>query len=391
MIIGFDKTATKQKLDRIYFFNKMYGVDTFEEIVNNFKSEYSDLKNNKNALDKVMELYRKYHFSIMYLYTGASIKKNMTAYRNAINEEGGIWKKLALESFYVPELYTILPDKTTELTEHGKKWNITYVNSLLREIKSESTPKQKKDIEEIELILQGESFKSQIIESEEVNEETETATSKNLKKIIKATKKILDADETEFKSLTRMKKNQNIEQVRAYYIVILNGLTGGRRLSEQLAKSEVIEIEGEFYHNGILKKKGDENLVKLNLLDLSIEDYKKYQKQLRKFASKKVKEKTGKTLKQVTLKELNLIFDKVFNNAVSRISPRLSDLYIPNVHELRHLYTIEHEERYVKANPQLRKLEQGQFERALKSFRYEILGHEERRDTTKTYTTTKSK
>jgi len=328
-----------KKNDRAYFFNKLYGVETLEEVTRQFKSEYSIIKNNKKALDKIEELYKKYHFSAFYLYSATTIKSNFTAYRNVIKEEGGIWKDTMLNFFYVPNLYGAIADKT----------------------------------------------------GEKIEKKTQTSSELNFKETIKKITSLLGLKEKDFRNKIDAKSNQSTEQLRAYYIVILMGLTGGRRLSEKLAKSKIIEKDGEFYHDGILKKKGDKNLVKVNLLDLPIEDYIKYQKELKKYTLKRIKEKTGKTLKTVTEKDLNLIFDKVFNNAVKRISPTLTGVLIPNVHELRHLYTIEHQERFIEANPYLMDMGTEKREKALKSFRYEILGHQEKKDTSKTYATTKSK
>jgi len=82
---------------------------------------------------------------------------------------------------------------------------------------------------------------------------------------------------------------------------------------------------------------------------------------------------------------LEIIFGRVYNNAVIRISGKK----VPNIHELRHFYTIEHQEQYIRNNPHLRDLNQSDLEVVLKNVRYTVLAHELGIDTTATYVTIK--
>jgi len=377
---------TLQQRERNYFFNKMYGVGTLKEISQAFKKDYAEVKNSKKDYDKVVSLYGQYYFAITFLYSAHNIKTNLSLFRNIIKKEGGIWEETALKSFTIPFLSNALIEKKTDEETKTVEINIENIKASLKELTHKTTSKS---IKEINKILDKKEF-SELVKQEQTTAEAKedeviTSSDLNFKATVKQLKEIVSLTDREFKGVAKVKANQDINQVRAYYLSLLVGLTGGRRFSEDMAKSSIVKKSGEYYHDGILKKKGHDNLVKCNILDLTVTEYKKYQKQLQKFTQDRIETAKGKTLKTVSIDEINSIFARVFNNAVKRISANYFNMEIPKVHALRHLYAIEQQKRHIEDNPHLLDLSQSELYSYMVSFRRDILGHEEKPDSSKTY------
>jgi hypothetical protein len=171
-----------------------------------------------------------------------------------------------------------------------------------------------------------------------------------------------------------VRPNQDEKQVRSYHIAYLLGLTGGRRFAEILKTATIKKSGKKYSYSGILKKdKNDKTVIEVNLIGLTIDEYKAYNKELRTHLNKKLRATKKSTLKATTEAQINTLFSKVYNNAVKRISGDK----VPNFHELRHHYTIEGTTLFKRT---------GESDRET---RYRILGHAVKSDSTRTYATTK--
>jgi ribosomal protein S13 len=299
-------------------FKTVYGVETIKEVSEQFRLEYRKLKNKKNAFDEVSSLFQKYVLAITFMYSIPSIKNNLGIFRKIINQEGGIWKESVKSTFYIFDVYKAVTTKTAQKIETKE------------EVKKDLEINVKLEIEKIKNILSTKSY--------------------------------------------HVARNQNVEQVRSYYLAYILGLSTGRRFTE-IFKTVNIRKKGKKYiFNGILKKdKNQKNEVEANILYLSVDEVKEYMKELRKYINTKLKTTKKKTLKETSEEEINTIFSKVYNNAVKRIT----EGKIPNFHELRHYYTIEGTKVFKKENESDRDV------------RYRILGHHIKEDTTRTYKTIK--
>jgi len=271
-------------------FLTVYGVETIKEVSEQFRAEYTKLKNKKNGFDDVSSLFQKYVLSITFLYSTTSIKNNLGIFRKVVNQEGGIWKETAKSSFYIFDIYKAVSASTSE----------------------------------------------KLAEKEEEDKEL----SLNVKEEILNVKELLSS------RTYKVARNQKEDQVRSYYIAYILGLATGRRFTEILKTVTIVKKDNNLFFEGILKKdKQQQSEIEANLLYLSLEEVESYLTELRVFIDTKLKAKK-KTLKTATENEISTIFSKVYNNAVKRIT----DGKLPNFHELRHYYTIEGTEIFRKIN-----------------------------------------
>jgi len=326
---------TELENGRIEAFQALYGVSSQKEILGLFKEDcevHKAIKNDDDAKERsARDLFARYALAITYLYSLSSIKTNLKIYKKIIQELN--LGSIVQDRFYFKGLFTTVSKisnrKIEEKKEEGK--------GLPFDVKEE----------------------------------------------IKRVKKILD-DKNYSKS-----KNQTFEQVRSYYISYILGLSTGRRFTEILKTISLKNREGDYYFEGLLKKKdGFKNKqLKAELLELTPREINEYSKEIREYLDAKLlaRKKDPISLEEITENRVNTIFAKVYNNAVKRIS----EDKVPNFHELRHIYTVEHQERYIEEHTNFYKNSEEEQEAILQSVRYRILGHEKKQDTTDAYRTIK--
>jgi len=317
-------------------FNALYGVATQTEILKKFKGELQDFRAKRdNGTFSLIEeqetasgIFSKYTLAITFLYSLASIKNNLKAYKKVITEmKVG---KVLQDKFYFAGLYKTV-SKTTEKKKNERETDFKKMPlSVVKEIKR------------VRKILEKNSFK--------------------------------------------VLKNQTIEQVRSYYLAYILGLSTGRRFTEIFKTIKIHKKNNEFVFIGLLKKKDElkSQQLKAHILELHPIEARKYLRELRVYLNDKLKEK-NKTLDELTESQINSTFSKVYNNAVARISNNKA----PNFHELRHFYIITYQDIYLAQNPHLKDNSKEELKSIFKDIRYTVLGHEIKSDTTSTYITFK--
>ena len=322
-------------------FLALYGVSTQKEILELFREDcliHKAIKNDDEGRElSASALFSKYVLGITFLYSLSSIKSNLKLYKKIITELrlGDIVQK----KFYFEGLFTTVSKMTEKKVEARKK-----EGKLL---------------------------------PFDVSDE------------IKRVKKILESGiyTEDNKGGYKVANNQKEEQVRSYMLTYLLGLSTGRRFTE-IMKTVSIQKRGDNYvYSGILKKKDELKNKSLNsyVIELSYREINIYLKELREYLDSKLLKDKNITLEEVTEDEINSIFSRVYNNAVSRISGKK----VPNFHELRHIYTIEQQNRYIAQNSHLEDLCDDDLEVVLRNVRYTVLGHEVKSDTTFSYVTIK--
>jgi len=272
--------ATIQE-ERKEIFNNLYGVSlmgsfnkrtkkaTPNSVLSRFEEDYNRYKN--KGINKLLELYRDYSYAIFFMYSPSSIRNNLVAFRNVIKENGGKYQSNALEAFTVENVYAPLNkdnfERKTELKEAVQKGDNTKIDPSVIE--------------------------NQILE---------------LKK---------ELDEKSYK----VSSNQKEEQVRAYRILAMLGLSTGRRFTELMKTLEVKKRGTKLTFSGLLK--GNDKTIEGNIIALSYSDVKKYLKELRAFAN----------TENMSEGEVNAKYAKVFNNAFKRLGHK-------NVKATRHNYSV---------------------------------------------------
>jgi len=310
-------------------FKAVYGVETLIEISELFRADYKKIKNDMQGIAKAMGLFQKYVLAITYMYSITTMKTNLTLFRNIIKKEGGLHEKTTTESFKIFDIYTVIKSDYDKKLTAKEKQSKSLTFDVTKEIK-----RVKKTIED--------------------------------------------------KSYP-VKQNQDEEQVRSYYIAYLLGLSTGRRFTEILKTISLKENKNSYIFTGILKKDRTENSkTEAYILDLTTNEVQGYIEEIRAFINTKLKAKKL-TYKTTTENDINRMFSKVYNNAVKRIS----EDKIPNFHELRHYYAIEHQERYLEQNPSLKSMDSEALEEHLGLFRRKVLGHKMISDSTRPYKTIK--
>jgi integrase len=318
---------------RVSIFESLYGVTTQTEILKKFKEELLEFKTIRNDDDyknlEASRIFSKYVLAITFLYSLASIKNNLKAYKKVITELriGEVLQK----KFYFEGLYTTV-SKTT---------------------------------------------KAKI----EVKKDTDKKMPMNVIEEITRVKSVLE------KNSFKVSKNQSKEQVRSYYLAYVLGLATGRRFTEIFKTIKIHSKNNDFVFIGLLKKKDSlkNQELKAHFLGLTALEARKYLSELRTYLNDKLQKEKDTTLKELTENQINTIFSKVYNNAVARISNKKA----PNFHELRHFYTITYQDIYLAQNPHLEDNSEQELSVILQDVRYTILGHEIKEDTTSTYVTFK--
>jgi len=307
-----------------------YGADTLSGVLEVFQEDYRGIKNiegtKAESLQRSINLFQRYLIAITYYYSLSTIKNNLKQFKAIIKKEGGELEEIAQKVFHVgggkdeaiPSIHKIVSSKTEEkITER---------------------------------------------------EQSQSENSFNIEDEIARVKNLLNLGSFV------VKKNQNPKQVKSYYLAYILGLSGGRRFTEIFKTSDVKKKGLSYIYTGVLKKDSSTKTeIEVNLIGLTIKEYKKYQKELRSYIDEKLTETKGKSLERTTIGEINSIFSKVYNNSVKRLSKDT----IPNFHELRHHYTVKGTELFKKSGE------------SDQETRYRILGHEVKQDTTRTYATTK--
>jgi len=250
-------------------FNKGTKKATPNSVLGNFEKDYNRYKN--KGINNLLELYRDYSYAIFFMYSPSSIRNNLVAFRNVIKENGGKYQANALKAFTVDNVYTPINkenfEKKTELKEAVQK---------------------------------GENKKTdpQIIVD-----------------------KILSLkEELDTKSYS-VAGNQKKEQVRAYRIVAMLGLSSGRRFTELLKTLEIKKHGKKTTFTGLLK--GNDKAIEAHLIALPYRDFKKYLGELRAYAK----------TEEMSENEVNKKYAKVFNNALKRLG-------FKNVKATRHNYSV---------------------------------------------------
>jgi len=315
-------------------FLSLYGVATQKELVKLFREDcekHKAIKNDDEAKElSGTKLFSKYALAITFLYSLSTIKTNLKAYKAVIRE-------LRLEKVQSKFFFEGLSPSVNEVTKKNMEKRIEVNKSLPFDV-----------LEEINLV-------SRLLRGDLIKPKT---------------------------------RNQTKEMVRSYYIAYVLGLSTGRRFTEILKTVKIVKRKGKYFFNGILKKdknRDKNNGVEAHFIGLSPTLINSYLKELREYLNNKLLKEKNITLDNLTENQINTVFHRVYNNAVWRISENK----VKNFHELRHYYTVAHQDRYLEFNPQLRGLNKTDLEVVLKNVRYTVLGHEITPDSTETYVTIK--
>ena len=314
---------------RVTAFQALYGVSTQKEILELFRKDcikHKEIKNDDEGREiSATALFSRYVLAITFLYKLSSIKTNLKLYKKIIQELrlGDVVQK----RFYFEGLFTTVSKITKAKTEEKK----TEGKGLPFNVEEE--------IGRVKNILETNSFD--------------------------------------------VSKNQSEAQVRSYYISYILGLSTGRRFTEILKTISIKSREEGYFFQGLLKKKDSlkNRQLEAQIIVLTPKEVNQYLKELREYLDDKLLKDKNTSLEELEEKEINTIFSRVYNNAIVRIS----DSKVPNFHELRHIYTLHHQERYITKNSHLRTLNKDDLEVVLRNVRYTVLGHEIKEDTTYAY------
>ena len=250
-------------------FEEIYGVSIFSDVLELFENDYNRYKN--KGLSKIHDLYKHYSYAIFFMYSPSSIRNNLVKFKNVIKENGGKYQANALETFTVDSIYA--PIKA----------------------KDEDTKKELK-----------------------ANVQTGDTTKIDPQAVIDQIQDLKTELETKSYSLGR---NQKEDQVRAYRIVAMLGLSTGRRFTELMKTLEIKKRGTKITFDGLLK--GNNEAIEGNIISLPYSEVKKYLKELRSYSQ----------TENMTEGEVNSKYAKVFNNAMKRIG-------VTNVKSTRHNYSV---------------------------------------------------
>jgi len=250
-------------------YNKRTKETTPNSVLNNFEQDYNRYKN--KGINKLLELYRNYSYAIFFMYSPSSIRNNLVAFRNVIKNSGGKYMTNALEAFTVEAVYSPINkenfDKKTELKATVRSGENTQIDPQIL-------------VDKIQALK----------------------------------------EELETKSYS-IGRNQKEEQVRAYRILPMLGLTTGRRFTELMKTLEVTKHGKKVTFKGLLK--GNDKAIEGNLIGLEYKDVKKYLEELRTFAQ----------TDNMSESEVNAKYSKVFNNNMQKMG-------FKNVKATRHNYSV---------------------------------------------------
>jgi len=250
-------------------FKEIYGVNHFSDILELFEQDYNRYKN--KGLSNIQELYKRYSYAIFFMYSPSSIRNNLVKFKNVIKRVGGKYQVNALEFFTIDEIYAPIKSKDEE---------------------------RKKELKETLRAGDNTKIDPSVVEGQ-----------------IQALK-----DELDTKSYN-LSRNQKEEQVRAYRILAMLGLSSGRRFTELMKTLEVTKRGTKITFGGLLKNNAES--IEGHLIGLEYKEFKRYLKELRAFAN----------TSELTESEVNAKYAKVFNNALKRMS-------FTNVKALRHNYAV---------------------------------------------------
>ena len=250
-------------------FKNIYGVNHFSDILELFEQDYNRYKN--KGLSNIQELYKRYSYAIFFMYSPSSIRNNLVKFKNVIKKNGGKYQKNALDFFTIDEIYAPIKTKDEERKQELKE--------ALR--KGDNTKIDPSVVEQ---------------QINAIKEELETRS-------------------------YNMSRNQKEEQVRAYRILAMLGLSSGRRFTELMKTLEITKRGSKITFDGLLK--GNNKSIEGHLIGLEYKEFKKYLKELRSYAN----------AEKMTEQEVNAKYAKVFNNALKRLG-------FTNVKALRHNYAV---------------------------------------------------
>jgi len=236
-------------------FKEIYGVNRFSDIVDLFEEDYNSCKN--KGLAKIQDLYKRYSYSIFFMYSPSSIRNNLVKFKNVIKKNGGKYQANALETFTIDSIYAPIKAKDEEVK---------------KELKVKVQAGENTNIDPQTIVNQIEDFKKQL----------ET---KNYE----------------------VKRNQKEAQVRAYRIVAMLGLATGRRFTELMKTLIIVKRGKKITFDGLLK--GNDKAIEGHIIGLDYLEVKQYLEELREYAK----------TKEMTENEVNAKYSKVFNNAMKRI------------------------------------------------------------------------
>jgi len=260
------KSTAKQRQE---IFNTIYGVSimgsfnkrtkktTPNSVLSLFEKDYNSYKN--RGINKILELYKKYSYAIFFMYSPSSIRNNLVAFKNIIKANGGKYQANALEAFNIDSIYLPIKAKDDDRRERIAE----------KALDTNKTDKVSKE------------------------------------DVIKQIEVIQDKLETKSYSVSR---NQKENMVRAYLILPLLSITGGRRFVENMQTLEVSKKGTKLTFEGLVK--GNNKSIEGNLIGISYKNFKMYLGELRT---------TIKT-DGMSEDEVSKKYSKVFNNALKRFA-----------------------------------------------------------------------
>lgn len=250
-------------------FNAIYGVEKISEVLELFENEYKSVKN--KGLSDILKLYKKYSYAIFFRYSASAIRNNLTKFKNIIKNNDGKYQANALEAFTIDEVFMPLRVKDIEVKKEIKQ-----------------------DIQDGT--------------NDKVNPDEHIAKINELKTILE-------------KRTYSVARNQDKEQVRAYYLYAILGLSTGRRFSELMKTFNMNKKGKKLTFEGLLKGHGT---IEGNIIELTYQEANGYLKELRAYAQSE----------NMTEDEVNKKYSRVFNNAMDRL------FGFKNAHDLRHHYSL---------------------------------------------------
>jgi len=251
-------TEQQIKEERAEVFMQIFGVSKMSDVLKLFRKDYNSCKNTSTV--RVNKLFGKYSYAIYFLYSPSSIRNNLVKFKKVIEQEGGKFQSIALESFTIDNIYVPIKKKDIE---------------------------RKKELKQAERAEESESYNIENVKI--VKEHIE-----ELKDILKNKRYIVRGNQTE-------------EQVRSYYLLALLGLSTGRRFTELLLTLKITKDGIKTYFKGLLK--GNIQKLEANIIGLTVKEAQKYLRELRRYVPTK-----GLTEEQVNAK-----YARTFNNALKRL------------------------------------------------------------------------
>jgi len=255
-------------------FKAIYGVEKISEILELFEVDYKEMIKPKKGRDlsDFLILYKKYSYAIFFRYSASAIRNNLNKFKNIIKDAKNATNEAnALSAFTVDEVFIPLRVKDVEVK---------------KEIKAN--------------IQDGTNDKLDVNEHiAKINELKEILTNRTYK----------------------VARNQDKEQVRAYFLYAILALSTGRRFTEIMKTFSMNKKGKKLTFEGLLKGHGT---IEGNIIELTYQEANAYLKELRAYAKSE----------NMTEDEVNKKYSRVFNNAMDRL------FGFKNAHDLRHHYSM---------------------------------------------------